>query len=118
MNKYEKLRSSLICHFCCLIYENPVKLPCKKSICKSHLLDSNGNFQTSFGREAGSIKAAITEPSLRRQQRRRPGQPSSDTHGLRFWSGPTQRRLFKGGHDVLWLRASGGKRNLNLTKIW
>ena len=48
MEKYEKLRSSLTCHYCCLIYENPVKLPCNKSICKSHLLDSNGTFLKEF----------------------------------------------------------------------
>ena len=48
MNKYEKLRSSLICHYCCLVYENPVRLPCNKSICKSHLLDSNETFLKEF----------------------------------------------------------------------
>jgi WD40 repeat protein len=31
--------SSLICQICDLIYKQPVKLPCGKSICKSHLLD-------------------------------------------------------------------------------
>ena len=48
MEKYEKLRSSLICNYCCLIYDSPVKLPCNKSICKSHLLDSNGIFLKEF----------------------------------------------------------------------
>ncbi len=48
MNKHEKMRSSLLCQLCCLIYENPVKLPCNKSICKAHLFDSNGTFLKEF----------------------------------------------------------------------
>jgi hypothetical protein len=39
MESFEKIRQSLICKICDLIYKQPVKLPCGKTICKSHLLD-------------------------------------------------------------------------------
>jgi WD40 repeat protein len=41
MNSFEKIHHSLICQICDLIYKQPVKLPCGKSICKSHLLNVN-----------------------------------------------------------------------------
>ncbi len=49
MNKEQvKYRSLLTCMICDLIYKNPVKLPCTKTICKSHLLNSNGFFLKEF----------------------------------------------------------------------
>jgi hypothetical protein len=44
MDSFEKKRHSLKCQICDLIYKQPVKLPCGKSICKTHLLDLNGSF--------------------------------------------------------------------------
>jgi WD40 repeat protein len=41
MDSFEKMRNSLVCQICDLIYKQPVKLPCGKTICKSHLLDLN-----------------------------------------------------------------------------
>ena len=41
MDSFEKIRHSLICQICDLIYKQPIKLSCGKSICKSHLLDLN-----------------------------------------------------------------------------
>jgi WD40 repeat protein len=41
MDSFEKMRNSLVCQICDLIYKQPVKLPCGKSICKSHLHDLN-----------------------------------------------------------------------------
>ena len=43
-----KFRSSLTCMICDLIYTNPVKLPCTKTICKYHLLNSHGSFLKEF----------------------------------------------------------------------
>jgi WD40 repeat protein len=48
MDSYEKIRNSLVCQICDLIYKQPVKLPCGKSICKSHLLDLNGSLLNEF----------------------------------------------------------------------
>jgi len=42
------LKDSLICQICFLIYDKPVKLPCSKSICKSHLYHSNGTLNSNF----------------------------------------------------------------------
>jgi hypothetical protein len=39
MDSFETIRQSLVCQICDLIYKQPVKLPCGKTICKSHLLD-------------------------------------------------------------------------------
>lgn len=43
-----EMQSSLICKICNLIFERPVKLPCRNTICVSHLLDSNGCLINSF----------------------------------------------------------------------
>jgi hypothetical protein len=48
MDSFEKNRHSLVCQICDLIYKQPVKLPCGKSICKSHLLDLNGSLLNEF----------------------------------------------------------------------
>jgi hypothetical protein len=48
MDSYEKIRNSLVCQICDLIYKQPVKLSCGKSICKSHLLDLNGSLANEF----------------------------------------------------------------------
>ena len=36
MDSSEKIRQSLVCQICDFIYKQPVKLPCGKTICKSH----------------------------------------------------------------------------------
>jgi WD40 repeat protein len=41
MDSFEKIRHSLVCQICDLIYKQPVKLPCGKTICKTHLHDLN-----------------------------------------------------------------------------
>jgi hypothetical protein len=41
MSSFEKFRKSLSCPICNLVYKQPVKLPCGKTICKCHLQDSN-----------------------------------------------------------------------------
>jgi WD40 repeat protein len=41
MDSFEKIRHSLICQICDFIYKQPIKLPCGKTICKSHLLNLN-----------------------------------------------------------------------------
>jgi WD40 repeat protein len=43
-NKCEKIRDLLLCQICNLTYEHPIRLPCGKTICKSHILDSSGCF--------------------------------------------------------------------------
>jgi WD40 repeat protein len=48
MDSFEKIRHSLKCQICDLIYKQPIKLPCGKSICKSHLLDLNGSLLNEF----------------------------------------------------------------------
>jgi WD40 repeat protein len=48
MDTFEKIRHSLVCQICDLIYKQPIKLPCGKSICKSHLLDLNGTLLSEF----------------------------------------------------------------------
>jgi WD40 repeat protein len=48
MDSFEKIRHSLVCQICDLIYKQPIKLPCGKSICKSHLLDLNGSLLNEF----------------------------------------------------------------------
>ena len=40
----ENIQSLLVCKICDLIYERPVKLPCGKTTCNSHLLKLNGGF--------------------------------------------------------------------------
>ena len=42
------LKASLSCKICHLIYENPIKLPCGKSICKFHLHDKSEMFTCQF----------------------------------------------------------------------
>jgi hypothetical protein len=51
MDSFEKIRHSLVCQICDLIYKQPIKLPCGKSICKSHLLDLNGSLANEFNCE-------------------------------------------------------------------
>ena len=36
------------CQVCAQVYQRPIKLPCNKTICYSHLCDLNGNIKTSF----------------------------------------------------------------------
>jgi WD40 repeat protein len=36
------------CQVCTQVYQRPIKLPCNKTICYSHLCDFNGNIKTSF----------------------------------------------------------------------
>ncbi len=36
------------CQVCAQIYQRPIKLPCNKTICYSHLCDLNGEIKTSF----------------------------------------------------------------------
>jgi hypothetical protein len=48
MDSFEKKRHSLKCQICDLIYKQPVKLPCGKSICKSHLHDQSGSLLNEF----------------------------------------------------------------------
>ena len=43
-----QLKDSLTCQICNLVYDKPVKLPCSKTICKSHLYDSNGILNSTF----------------------------------------------------------------------
>ena len=65
MNKYEKIRQSLLCQVCSLIYENPVKLPCHKmTLCKSHLIDSNESYLKEFECRMCQIKHTLPTTGL------------------------------------------------------
>ena len=47
-DKMSQNNSLLVCKVCNLIYELPVKLPCGKSLCRTHLLDSNGALKAHY----------------------------------------------------------------------
>ena len=67
-NKYEKIRDLLVCQICNLTYAHPIKLPCGKTICKAHLLESSGSFlsdyECSFCRLTHEIPAKGCHPNF------------------------------------------------------
>jgi WD40 repeat protein len=63
MDSYEKIRNSLVCQICDLIYKQPIKLPCGKSICKSHLLDLN-EFDCKFCQSKHKIPSRGFHPNF------------------------------------------------------
>ena len=79
MSLNENTESLLICKMCNLIFERPIKLPCRKTICNSHLLDSNGNYLTEFdcqfcqNKHEVSIRGFHPNFHIQKQIEQRPG---------------------------------------------